>query len=100
MHIISLRRLREFWENHPAAERPLRAWYVRVDQAHWQNFAQVKSDFPTADQVKRLTVFNISGNNYRLIARIEYQLQKIYVRTVLTHGEYDDDQWKKDEWYE
>ncbi len=53
MHIISMRRLREFWEIHSTAERPLRTWYTRVEHAQWQNFADVKQDFPAADQVKR-----------------------------------------------
>lgn len=98
MHIISLRRLREFWEKHNQAEAPLRAWFTHVEFAQWRNFAEVRADFPSADQVQRLTVFNIAGNNYRLIARIEYAQQKIYVRAVLTHAEYDREGWKNDSW--
>jgi len=100
MHIISLRRLRDFWEKHTTAERPLRAWFVHVEQANWQNFAEVRRDFPAADQVKRLTIFNIGGNHYRLIARIEYEWQKVYIRAVLTHAAYDEGKWKNDDWYE
>lgn len=100
MHIISMRRLREFWEIHPRAERPLRAWSTRVDHAQWRTFADVKRDFSSADRVQRLTVFNISGNQYRLIARIEYEKQKVYIRLVLTHSEYDRGEWKHDDWYE
>lgn len=100
MHIISMRRLREFWELHPNAERPLRAWFVRVEHVQWRNFAEVRGDFPSADQVGRLTVFNISGNHFRLIVRIEYEQQKVYIRSVLTHSEYDQEDWKNDEWYE
>ncbi len=99
MHIISMRRLHEFWEIHPRVERSLRAWYMRVEHAHWQSFADVKQDFPAADQVKRLTVFNISGNHFRLIVRIEYEQQKVYIRFVLTHPEYDREEWKYDDWY-
>lgn len=100
MHIISMRRLREFWEQHAGAESTLRAWYSHVEQTKWQNFAQVRQDFPTADLVHRLTVFNIGGNHYRLVARIEYQQQKVYIRAVMTHAEYDKGKWKNDEWYE
>lgn len=99
MHIISIRRLREFWERHAQAEAVLRAWYTHVEAAQWQNFAEVRADFPSADQVQRLTVFNIAGNNYRLIARIEYAQQKVYVRAVLTHAEYDREGWKNDLWF-
>jgi mRNA interferase HigB len=89
MPIISIRRLREFWEIYPEAERALRTWYTRVGEAQWRNFVDTRRDFPSADQVKRLTIFNISGNNYRLIARIEYQKQRVYIRAVLIHAEYD-----------
>ena len=95
-----MRRLRDFWEKHTTAERSLPAWFTQVEQAHWQNFTEVRRDFPSADQVKRLTVFNISGNHYRLIVRIEYERQKVFIRDVLTHAEYDREEWKDDSWYE
>ena len=95
-----MRRLRFFWEKHANSERALRAWFTHVEQARWQNFAEVRRDFPAADQVKRLTVFNIGGNHYRLIARIEYEQQKVFIRAVLTHAEYDQEGWKDDDWYE
>jgi mRNA interferase HigB len=100
VRIITIRRLREFWEKHEAAERALRAWLVRVEHADWRNFADLRRDFPSADQVRQLTVFDIHGNRYRLIARIEYQKQRVYVRAVLTHAEYDTEKWKDDDWYE
>ncbi|MFN8490372.1 MAG: type II toxin-antitoxin system HigB family toxin [Caldilineaceae bacterium] len=100
MRIISFQRLREFWENQPNAEGALRAWFTHVQHARWRNFAEVRRDFASADQVKRLTVFNISGNHYRLIARIEYEQQKVFIRAVLTHAEYDREGWKNDDWYE
>ena len=99
MHIITKRRLSDFWENHAAAEKPLKAWYTHVKHAQWQNFADLKEDFPSADQVKRFTVFNIGGNNFRLIVRIEYIQQKVYIRSVMTHAEYDKDRWKDDSWF-
>lgn len=99
MHIISMRRLREFWEVHPKAAAPLRAWFTHVEQAHWGNFVEVRRDFPNADLVGRLTVFNISGNKFRLIVRIEYEKQRVYIRAVLTHTEYDSARWKNDDWY-
>lgn len=100
MHIVSMRRLREFWEEHATAKKPLQAWYSHAKQAQWQSFADVKRDFPTADQVKRLTVFNIGGNHYRLVVRIEYPQQRVFIRAILTHAEYDKDKWKDDPWYD
>jgi mRNA interferase HigB len=94
-----MRRLREFWENHASAKKPLQAWYVHAKQAQWQNLAEVKQDFPSADQVQRFTIFNIGGNNYRLIVRIEYAQQKVYIRSIVTHAEYDKGRWKDDPWY-
>lgn len=99
MHIISRRRLKEFWSEHPSAQRPLQAWYAHAKQAQWRNLAEVKRDFPSADQVQRFTIFNIGGNNYRLIVRLEYAQQKIYIRSLLTHAEYEKDRWKNDPWY-
>lgn len=60
---------------------------------------RVASNFPLADQVANLTVFNISGNKYRLIALVDYTYQKVFIRYILTHAEYDTDNWKKDSWY-
>jgi len=99
MHIITRKTLQQFWEAHATAEAPLRNWFTRVSQAQWNNFAEVRRDYPSADLVGRLTVFNVGGNNYRLIVRIEYRLKRVYVRHVLTHAEYDNEQWKDDEWY-
>lgn len=96
MHIISRKALKTFWENHADAEKPLMAWYKLVQQAKWQHFADVRGDYPSADQVGEFVVFNIGGNKYRLITRIEYWWQKIFVRDVLTHAEYDKGKWKNE----
>jgi hypothetical protein len=63
-------------------------------------FFELRRDFPAADQVGRFTVFNIAGNHYRLIARVEFQRQRICIRAVLTHPEYDTGHWKDDEWFD
>jgi mRNA interferase HigB len=99
MRIISRRRLREFWERHADAEPPLRAWYTQVSRVQWRNFSDVRRDFPSADRVERLAVFHIRGNNYRLIVHIEFERQQIYIRSVLTHAEYDQEKWKDDDCY-
>ncbi len=99
MHIIARSRIAEFWENHPNAETSLRLWYKLVSLAQWQNFVELRQVFPSADQVGNLTVFNIGGNNYRLIALVDYKYQKVFIRHVLTHAEYDKEDWKNDPWY-
>jgi mRNA interferase HigB len=98
--VISLKRLREFWEQHADAEEPLRAWYKAVLGAKWKSLVDVRATYPHADGVKTesgetLTVFNISGNKYRLIARVRYDYQLVNVRIVLTHAEYDKGKWKE-----
>ena len=99
MHIITRRRLREFWQQHPDAKVALQSWYQHVAYAQWRYFADVRQTFPNADQVNRLTVFNIGGNKYRLVVRIEYEKKRIYIRQVMTHAEYDKDKWKNDPWF-
>jgi len=99
MHIISHKRLKEFWHKHPNAEAALQMWYTRTKLARWQNLAELKRTFPSTDPVGRLTIFNVGGNNYRLMVRVEYERQEVYIRAVLTHAEYDKGSWKNDPWY-
>lgn len=96
MHIISIKRLREFWEKHPDAETPLRNWYRITEKANWQNLAETRVDFPHADPYAECTIFNIAGNKYRLITKIYYQQQTVLIRFVLTHADYDREGWKND----
>jgi mRNA interferase HigB len=96
MHVISKKKLREFWEQHPKAKSPLETWYQVAKRAEWQSFAEVRRVFKTADAVGRFVVFDIGGNKYRLIAVIHYNREKLFVRQVLTHAEYDVGKWKKE----
>ncbi|WP_414518850.1 type II toxin-antitoxin system HigB family toxin [Nostoc sp. PCC 9305] len=99
MHIISRARLVEFWEKHSNAQTSLRLWYKLTSVAEWQNLVELRQTFPSADQVGNFTVFNISGNNYRLITLVDYKCQKVFIRHILTHAEYDKDEWKNDCWF-
>ncbi|MEH1917667.1 type II toxin-antitoxin system HigB family toxin [Nostoc sp.] len=99
MHIISRARLVEFWEKHSNAQTSLRLWYKLTSVAEWQNLVELRQTFPSADQVGNFTVFNISGNNYRLITLVDYKCQKVFIRHILTHAEYDKDEWKNDPWF-
>ncbi|HAZ46651.1 MAG TPA: hypothetical protein DDW76_13865 [Cyanobacteria bacterium UBA11369] len=100
MRIITRRALREFWEIHPTAQPGLLLWYRRVSDGEFQSFNDLRGVFPSADLVGNFTVFNISGNNYRLITYIDYEYQIIFIRAVLTHAEYDKENWKNDDWFE
>ena len=98
--MISQKPLREFWERHPQAEVPLRQWYRVALDAVWRSLGDVRQTYPHADGVptrrgETLTVFNIAGNKYRLVARIKYDFQLVNVRAVLTHQEYDEEGWKE-----
>lgn len=95
MNVISFKRIRDFSSIHRDAEKPLRAWFSTAKKANWQNLAELKQVYPAADLVGRYTVFNIKGNNYRLISRIVFRSQTIFVVAVLTHGEYDLGKWKE-----
>lgn len=79
------------------AEAALETWYRVVKGARWTSFADIRSDYPSADQIGRLTVFNIGGNKFRLIAVVMIEAGKVYVRSILTHAEYDRGTWKVDQ---
>lgn len=98
MHVISIKKLKDFWEDprHPDAERALRWWYQQVRQALWETPADVRATFNTADPVGRKMVFDVGGNKYRVIAVIDYEGHKVFIRFVLDHQEYDRGHWKKD----
>jgi mRNA interferase HigB len=89
MHVISKKRLREFWNLYPKSEAPLKAWFKKASKADWEDFHDVKEMFPQTDQYKGLVIFEIGGNKYRLIAEINYDRGKVFVRQMLTHVEYD-----------
>ena len=100
MRVISKTRLRQFWKlgGRNDAEGPLRAWYTHVNSKHvaWQSWTDVKSDFASASIVGNCTVFNIGGNKYRLVSRILFPSQKVFVLKVMTHVEYDENKWKEE----
>jgi mRNA interferase HigB len=90
VHIISRRRLAEFWRIHPDAEKPLKVWHALCETTDFENFAHLKRAIgKSVDKVGEHTVFDISGNKFRLITVIHYNRRKIYIRDVFTHAEYD-----------
>ena len=82
-----------FYKTHPTAKSPLLQWFQEIKKGEFRNIEEIRSLYPHADKVGRRTVFNIGGNKYRLITRINYLSQKIII-SVLTHAEYDKNQWK------
>ncbi|MEB3197836.1 MAG: type II toxin-antitoxin system HigB family toxin [Candidatus Sericytochromatia bacterium] len=102
MHIISRRKLADFFAANAAAQKPLEAWFKIVSQASWSNFVELRQTFPSADLVGRLTVFNLGGNKFRLIAKVTYRVGPtngtVFLRSILTHAEYDKGGWKHDPW--
>lgn len=95
MQIIHWGRARKFIKEHPHADRALKQWRKVVQEADWTNFADVRQAFTTADWVEGRIVFNIKGNDYRLIAIVVFSADKLYIRNVLTHRDYDRGDWKK-----
>lgn len=94
MHIISRKALRVFAQRHPDSGRTLDAWFRIVRTNQFANLVDLRRVFPHADLVGNLVVFNIGGNKYRLIAAIHFNRQKLYIRHVLTHDEYNRGTWK------
>jgi mRNA interferase HigB len=93
MRIISRKALREFWKQprFADAEQPLKAWFREVSQADWARPAEVKAIFRSASFVGgNRIVFNIAGNKYRLVVRVNYAYRVVYIRFVGTHRQYDE----------
>lgn len=105
MHIITRRKLLEAGQKDGTLAVPLDAWYRIAKAAQWASLQEVRQAYSHADAVrvkekgkdsyKVYTVFNISGNSYRLVTEIFYETQTILLRHVLTHAEYDKQGWKK-----
>ncbi len=95
MHVIAKPALVKFWTKHPNSEEPLQTWFSTMKKGKFRDFVQLKQTFRNADYVDGLTVFDIGGNKYRLIASIHYNVGQVYILDVLTHAEYDRNSWKR-----
>ena len=90
LRIISKKILREFWAVHADSEQQLKSWFQETSNAEWKTPSDVKRDYPSASILNNnRIVFNIKGNTYRLIVRINYNHQMIWIRFIGTHAEYD-----------
>jgi mRNA interferase HigB len=95
VRIISRQAIIEFAERHPDALVPLMNWYRIAKAANWHSIVDTRRDFSHADSVGRRTVFNVHGNHYRLIARVNYVSKRIFILRILTHAEYSKGGWKQ-----
>lgn len=100
MHIITYSKIAAFIQHYPNAEPSLNSWFKLISKTNYNNFNELTLTFPSADTVKdkhgnSLVVFNIHGNNVRLIAAIHYNRHKVFIREILTHAEYNKNKWKE-----
>lgn len=90
MRLISRRKLIDFWTKYRDAEDPLKAWAKEVEHANWKTSNDVVAYYNNADPIKNSrVVFNIKGNHYRLVVKIEYNIQIVFIRFIGTHKQYD-----------
>lgn len=99
MNVITRKRLRDFAAKHSDAAPALESWYRTARKAKWRNLQEVRVIYPHADLAtvasgNKVTIFNIAGNKYRMVAAIHYKAQRLYVLRILTHAEYSKDAWK------
>ncbi len=89
-NVIAKSTLRLFWEDHADSEDALTVWYKLMKKANFSNFAELKETFGSADFVQPdYVIFNIKGNHYRLITRINFTYKTVWIKHVFTHAEYD-----------
>ncbi|MBI2532282.1 MAG: type II toxin-antitoxin system HigB family toxin [Deltaproteobacteria bacterium] len=84
-----------FARKHPDSRSSLKSWTQAMESNSFKHFVELKKTFGSADQVKPHTVFDVSGNKYRLIAVVDYALQSVSIECVLTHAEYGEGRWRK-----
>jgi mRNA interferase HigB len=88
LRIISKKKLRDYYQNNVQAELPLTEWYFKMKASSAMSINELRNEFNSVDAVHGYTIFNIGGNNYRLITAIHYNTQYCFVRDILTHAEY------------
>ena len=90
MRVIAKKIFRDFWLKHPDCEQQLKSWYNEAEIATWKTPNDIKRDYPSASILENnRIVFNIKGNNYRLIIKLNYHYQMVWIRFIGTHAQYD-----------
>ncbi len=95
MNVISKPHLLELAAKHPNALPAATDWLKMAKKADWKSLQEIRNMLPSTDQVGSLLIFNIKGNSYRLIVRVGYVSQRLYIKDFLTHAEYDKKEWMK-----
>ena len=95
MNVIGKRVLFEKAAKFADAKSALQVWFDTAVDAEWRSLVAVRDSFPATDMVGDLAIFNIRGNNYRLIVRMVFRYQRIHIKEFLTHAEYNRGMWKK-----
>ena len=93
--MISKRRLMTMATQFADCRKALKVWLKTAKEAKWSSLEEVRATFPARDMVGRVAIFNVKGNKYRLIVRMEFAGQRIYIKEFLTHADYDKGAWKK-----
>jgi mRNA interferase HigB len=96
MHMISWKKLDDFIWKHPTSKNSLKSWFKIMKFSNFNDFNHLREVFKSADQVGKFIIFNISGNHFRIVSAIHFNRQKVFIRYVLTHSEYDKENWKKE----
>ncbi|WP_353930801.1 type II toxin-antitoxin system HigB family toxin [Okeanomitos corallinicola TIOX110] len=99
MKLISIGNLRNDAAKYPDIKKQIEDWNTTVKKSEWQNLEDVRKVYRDAEGVGNFTVFNIKGNNYRLIVGINYETQKVFYKYLLTHAEYNKEKWKNDDYF-
>ena len=90
LRVIAKKTLREFWEKHSDSKQQLKSWYQETSNVEWKNTKEIKKEYPSASFLTdNRVVFNIKGNSYRLIVKINYDYHMVWIRFIGTHAEYD-----------
>ena len=100
MRVIKPATLRGYWARHRSARRSLEEWLVKAQAARWKSIEDVRRTYPHADAASvasgaTVTIFNIKGNAFRLIAAIHYNTGIVFIRDFMTHAEYSKSKWKE-----
>ena len=90
MHVISHKKLKDYFSKEINSEVALQDWYKRAKKAEWENYSDLKNTFNSADNVgNNRYVFNIKGNHYRIVAIVRFSIKRVFIRWVGNHSEYD-----------
>lgn len=99
MRVISHKAIREAIKKYADLKTPLDDWYQVAVRARWLSLEDIRKIYPTTDRVSNFLVFNIKGNKYRLICGVDFQKQILYIKHILTHADYDKEDWKNDPYF-